>query len=276
MKNKLSLFLSFKQFNLTCFIVLTLNIYSANSEQMLKMPSDSSTTKEVYLTDRQLQSILPSPFFTEKGVPLNVGTISIKAAALPTQSDGKTKMQYNFQLETGLSKTVGLVFGGKALFYDPTVEESMQFPVINTMAKFLVLKSENGLNGFSPFIEFEFPWGRERTHDVYTLVGFATTLSNSCISFNQDIHYSPLEDLTKGSASLLLKVSKRIFLVSEFSGLTQKGARPIFNLLGGIKIELYKSFLLGFAYQLPLTDNRDYSSQYIFQPNLVFQNWLSQ
>jgi hypothetical protein len=275
MNYNLNLFQSFKRFNIACFVIFTINIYSLYGQSIKNTPFDSTSVKELYIIDKQDQINLPFPFFTNIGLPLNVGTFSIKAAALPTQDDGKTKMQYNFQLETGVTKTVGLVFSGKALFYDPTVEESMQFPVIDVLAKFLAFKSDNGLNGFSPFIEFEFPWSNEQTHNVYTLVGFAAMLSNKHFSFNQDIHYNPLENLEKGSISLILKVSKRIFLVAEFSGLAQKEARPIFNLLGGVKIKLYNDFVLGFAYRLPITDNRDYTSQYIFQPDFLFQNWLS-
>ena len=48
-------------------------------------------------------------------------------------------------------------------------------------------------------------------------------------------HYSPLEDLAEGSASLVIKVSKRIFLVSEISGVTEKGERLIFNLIDEVR-----------------------------------------
>ena len=108
------------------------------------------------------------------------------------------------------------------------------------MVQFLVLKSKNGMSGFSPIIEFEFPLGKEATRSVYTLVGFASTISNSHVAFNQVIHYSPLEDLAEGSASLVVKVSKRVFIVSEISGVIEQGAPPIFNLLGGVKLNSIK------------------------------------
>jgi hypothetical protein len=210
----------------------------------------------------QNQMMLPMAFFTHMGLPLNVGTYSLRVAALPTRNEGKTNTQFNFQFETGLSKTVGLFLGGDGLFDDPTLE---------AMVQFLVLKSKNGMNGFSPIIEFEFPLGKEAARTVYTLVGFATTLSNSHLAFNQVLHYSPLEDLAEGSVSLVIKISKRIFLASEISGVTEQGEGPIFNLLAGVKVKLNKYVVLGFAYQLPLTDNRDYSSRYVFQPNIMLQ-----
>ena len=229
---------------------------------MPNMKMDSTTVKKEEMKVGQHQMMLPMPFFTHMGIPYNVGTYGLRLAVLPTINEGKANTEFNFQFETGLTKTVGLFIGGEGLFDDPTLEAMFQF---------LVWKSKNEMNGFSPIIEFEFPLGKEATRSVYTQVGFASTFSNSHVAFNQVLHYSPLEDLAEGSASLLVKISNRIFLVSEISGVVQKDELPIFNLLAGVKIRLNQNFLLGFAYQLPLTTNRNYSSRYVFQPNTVFQ-----
>ena len=127
------------------------------------------------------------------------------------------------------------------------------------------------MNGISPIIEFEFPLAKNATRKVYTQVGFASAFSNAQLAVNQVLHYSPLEDLAEGSISLLAKVSKRIFLVSEISGVVEKNENPIFNLLAGVKFQISQKFFLGIAYQLPPTANRNYSSQYILQPNMVFR-----
>ena len=222
---------------------------------------DTASPKKV-IKEVQHQMMLPMPFFTHMGIPYNVGTYGLRVAALPTRIDGKTTTEFNFQFETGLSKTVGLFIGAEGLFDNTTLEAMFQF---------LVWKSKNGMNGISPIIEFEFPLGKNATRNVYTLVGFASTFSNSHLAVNQVLHYSPLEDLAEGSTSLLVKVSKRIFLVSEISGVIEKNENPVFNLLAGVKFQLTKNLLLGIAYQLPLTTNRDYSSRYVLQPNMIFQ-----
>jgi hypothetical protein len=263
----LSLIRRLIQFTLSCFIVLSISIFEGYGQQI----ADTSDIKQKDSMDIQNNMMIPSAFYTQMGVPINVGNFDLKMAALPTINDGKTKTQFNFQVATGLSKTVTFYLDGKALFYNPMIEESLQFPVIDAMFQFSVLKSENGLCGFSPFIEFEFPWWEAHTRSIYTLVGYAATLSNSHFAFDQVLHYNPLKDLAEGSASLVVKVSKRIFLVSEVSGVTQTNTRPVFNLLGGVKVKFNKDFLLGLAYQIPLTDNRDYSSQYVFQPDIIFQ-----
>ena len=255
--------------SLFCFVVLILNTFSVYSEHNNKINEDTLIAKQNNKEDSQVQIIMPLSFNTPMGIPLNVGMYSIKGAVLPTRIGSNTNAQYNFQVETGLSKTVGLVLGGKALFYDPTIEESVQFPVINTMVQFLDLKSENGKCGFSPFIEFEFPWWKEHSRRVYALIGFAVTLSNLNLSYNQVIHYNPVKNLTEGDASLIVKLSKRIFFVTEIEGINQKGAGPAINILGGLKVKIVKNFLLGFAYQMPLTNNRDYNYQYTFQPDVI-------
>ncbi|WP_395050319.1 hypothetical protein [Flavobacterium sp.] len=247
---------------LSASIFLSISVFSVFGQQMTKMKMDTPSANNGDMKVMQDQTMLPMPFFTHMGIPYSVGTYSLRVAALPTINDGKTNTEFNFQFETGLSKTVGLFIGGEGLFDSTTLEAMFQF---------LVWKSKNGRNGISPIIEFEFPLGKDATRSVYTLVGFASTFSTSNVAFNQVLHYSPLEDLAEGSASVLVKVSKRIFLVSEISGVTEKGAQPIFNLLAGVKFQLNKNILLGVAYQQPLTTNRDYDSQFVFQPNLFFQ-----
>jgi hypothetical protein len=244
------------------FVVFSFGWASTYAQSMPGMKMDTSANKHKGAMNMQNQQMLPMAFFTHMGIPLNVGTYGLRLAMLQTQYEGKSKTQFNFQFETGLSKTVGLFIGGEKLFDDPNLE---------TMFQFLVIKSKNGMSGLSPIIEFEFPLGKEATRHVYTQVGFASTLSNSHVAFNQVLHYSPLEDLAEGSVSAVIKVSKRIFIVSEISGVVEKNTRPVFNLLGGIKVKFNDNFFLGIGYQAPLTENREYSSQYVFQPNIMFQ-----
>jgi hypothetical protein len=247
-------------------IALGLTLYSFASAQdskgmtMSKKAGNTPMHKEG-MADMQ-GMMLPMAFFTHMGMPLNVGTYSLRAAALPTRSEDATHTEFNFQFETGLSKTIGLFLGGEGLFEDATLE---------AMVNFLAWKSQDGMSGFSPLIEFEFPLGKGAKRDVYTLIGFASTFSNTHVAFHQVLHYSPLEDLAEGSAALVIKASKRIFLVPEISGVFEKGTRPISNLLLGVKVKLNNNFLLGFAYQLPLTVNRDYDSQFVLQPHFLFQ-----
>ena len=248
--------------SMASMIIFMGSIFHAKGQQMPGMNMDTSTTNHKNKNKMQDQMMLPMPFFTHMGIPFNVGSYGLRVAALRTKNEGLANSSYNFQFETGLSKTVGLFLGGENLFKDATLE---------SMVQFLVWKSKNGMSGFSPIIEFEFPLGKEATRHVYTLVGFATTISNEHVAFNQVLHYSPIEDLEEGSASLVIKVSKRLFFVTELSGVVQKTESPVFNLLGGIKLKITNNFLLGFGYQLPLTTNRSYSQQYIFQPNILFQ-----
>ena len=228
---------------------------------------DTSANKQKDMKDMQNQMMLPMPFFTHMAMPLEVGSYNVRAAFLPTQIDGKTSTEFNVQFTTGLSKTVGLFLGGSGPFDSPTLE---------AMVQFLVWKSKDGMNAFSPIIEFEFPLGKDAKRSVYTLVGFATTVSNSHLAFNQVLHYSPLEDLAEGSISLVAKVSNRIFLVAEISGVTEKGERPIFNLLGGLKIRLNKSFMIGIGYQHPVTSNSEFTSQYIIQPDMSWKSNMTE
>ena len=252
---------SFIKITFSSFIIFCVSI-SSYSQEMPGMKKDTIAIERKGMQGMKDQMMLPMPFFTHMAIPLDVGSFNVRAALLPTQVAEKTTSEFNVQFTTGLSKTVGLFLGAEGAFDSPTLEAMFQF---------LVWKSKNGMNSFSPIIEFEFPLAKDAERDVYTLVGFATTFSSSRFAFNQVLHYSPLEDLAEGSVSLVAKMSKRIFLVAEISGVTQKAELPIFNLLGGIKMQLYKNIMIGVGYQRPVTTNREFTSQYIIQPDISWR-----
>ena len=136
------------------------------------------------------------------------------------------------------------------------------------MFHFAAIKSKNGMNGFSPLIEFEIP-----THEgIYTQVGFSTTLSNSHIAFHQVIHYGLRENNFEGSVALVYKINKRIFLIVESLGEKKKDEQTIVTVLGGIKIRVNNHLFLAFGVQVPVIKNKDFSSLYIFQPDLELKN----
>ncbi len=133
----------FRKFSLSSFIIFGISIFSAYSQQMQGMNMDTTVVKKNDMKDMQNQMMLPMPFFTHMAMPLKVGSFNLRAALLPTQIDRKTNTEFNVQFTTGLSKTVGLFLGGSGAFDSPTLE---------AMVQFLVWKSKNGMNAFSPII----------------------------------------------------------------------------------------------------------------------------
>ena len=126
------------------------------------------------------------------------------------------------------------------------------------------------MSGFSPIIEFEIPTKKGASR-INTLVGFSTALVKSRFAFNQVLHYNPREDMVDGSAAFVYKVSKKVFFVAEVLGEKMPDQQGIINLLGGVKVKINKNMLLGIGYQQPITKNKDFSSQYIFQPDMEWK-----
>lgn len=265
-KNKmiknLSSIRSFIKFSLSLIIVLGLNTFSGYSQQMPKMNTDSTSDKKSQMNDDEE---IAHPFFSHMGMPEAVGTYSLRFAALATQMEATTKGDFAFHFETGLSKYIGLHIRNDR-FLDNTHSE--------IMFQFAAIRSKDGMNGFSPIIEFEVPTKKGASR-INTLVGFSTAFVTAHFAFNQVFHYDPREDMVEGSASLVYKVSKRIFLVAEIEGEKMPDEQAIFNLLGGVKIKLNNNFMLGIAYQQPVTANKGFSSQYIFQPDVEFKRMSS-
>jgi len=135
------------------------------------------------------------------------------------------------------------------------------------MLQYAAIRSRDGMSGFSPFVELEVPTHKDEQH-AYGLVGFSTMWSTRIIEFNQSLEYSPEEEALEGSVSLVGKVSKRLFPVVEFIMNTANGAKPQNSVIGGLKYRINKNIVFGIGYQIPVTQDREFTHQIFFQTDL--------
>lgn len=241
------------------FLIFLCTIFIGNLSLFAQMPKmdTSATTTTTMPTTTTMDVEIPHPFFTHMGMPEGVGTYSLRTAALLTnQTNGKSKGDFAFHFETGLSKTVGVHIRNDRFLMNPSTE---------IMFQFAVLKSKNGMNGISTLIEFEVPTSKG-VKRINTLVGFSSALSNSRVAFNQVLHYNPRADMVDGSVALVFKASPKVFLVAEILGTRMPDGVVFLNPLAGVKVRLNKYVVLGLGYMKPVTTNKEFSSQTIFQP----------
>ena len=177
----------------------------------------------------------------------------------PRGLTGKTQGDFAFHLETGLTKTIGLHIRNDRFLNSSMTEAMFQFAAIT---------SGDGRSGFAPILEFEFPTHSGAGSRINTLVGQTIKLANSSVAFNQVLHYNPREDTVDWSASFVAVATPQFFPVLEILGEGGTDVLPIVRLLAGFKVRIREGFLLGFAYQLPITKNKDFSSQLVIQPDV--------
>lgn len=199
------------------------------------------------------------PFFSHMGMPEAVGVYSLRLGALVTRTEGNKNGDFAFHFETGLTKFIGVHLRNNGILNEQHTEFMFQFAAV---------RSEDGMSGFAPIIEFEFPTHSGGDQHINTLVGFSTALANSKAAFNQIVHYDPRADAVEGSIALVLKLDTRLFPVVEITGESMPGERPIINLLGGMKVRVNENMLLGIAIQAPVTGNKNFSWQLVFQPDI--------
>jgi hypothetical protein len=199
----------------------------------------------------------PHPFLTHMGVPEGVGVFALRVTALTTRADGKSVGDFGFHLEMGLTKTIGLHIRNDAVRSNSYTEAMFQFAAIT---------SKDGMSGFGPLIEFEFPTHSGAGSRIGSLIGFTTALANPRVSFNQVLHYNPREDAVEGSAALVARIAKGVFPVVEVLGEGGRGATAAIGLLAGLKVRVRDGINLGLAYQFPLSNRRDFTSRVLLQP----------
>ncbi|MCX5800328.1 MAG: hypothetical protein NTX17_02965 [Candidatus Eisenbacteria bacterium] len=198
------------------------------------------------------------PFFTHMGMPEGVGNYTLRLDGTATTGEGKTEGDFGFHLETGLSETIGLHIRNDRVSSNPHTEITFQFAA---------LSSHDRMSGFSPFMEFEIPT-HEGEKTIYTLVGFSTAWATSGFALNQSLEYSPKEEDVEGSASAVVKLSERFFPVVEFIGEAVKGSPPLYTMLGGLKGRISRRVLIGAAYKVPLSSEKEFDSQVLVETDL--------
>jgi hypothetical protein len=236
------------------FIALVVLSSSAHSQDQ---PSPAAKMKMDNMDDNEQE--VAHPFFSHMGMPEAVGVYSLRLGALVTRSEDKTDADFAFHFETGLTKFIGVHLRSDGILDRQHTELMFQFAAI---------RSGDGMSGFAPIIEFEFPTHSGGDQHINTLVGFSTALANSSAAFNQVLHYDPRADMVEGSAAFVLKLGTSLFPVVEMSAEGMPGERPLINLLGGMKLRATESLLLGIGIQAPLTERKDFSWQLVFQTDI--------
>lgn len=171
-----------------CFIVLGIFEFSASAQQPMPKPSKASPQQTTKADDSEMSDDdveIAHPFFTHMGMPERVGVYSLRLVGLSNRVDGRSKGDFGFHFETGLTKYIGIHVRNDS-FLDRTRSE--------VMLQFAAIRSKDGMSGFSPIIEFEIPTRRGGGSRINSLVGFSTALVNKRAAFNQVIHYNPRED----------------------------------------------------------------------------------
>jgi hypothetical protein len=238
--------------------IFGLHAYSQQKPMNQKPPAAVKTQNEPEDTGAmEEEEELPHAFFTHEGLPDAVGSFSLRTSALVMRTDGATKGDFAFHLETGLTKRIGLHIRNDR-FLDNTRSE--------VMFQYAAITSKNGQSGFAPIIEFEFPTRRGGGSRINTLVGFTTKFANSRSAFNSVVHYNPREDMVESSASFVFKAgSSRFYPVIEVLTEFARREGPVISLVGGLKVRVSKKWIVGFGFQAPVTTRKDFSSQAIFQ-----------
>jgi hypothetical protein len=133
------------------------------------------------------------PFFSHMGMPEGVGIYSLRLGALVTRTEGNKDGDLPFHFETGLTKSIGVHLRNDRILNSQHTELMFQFAAV---------RSEDGMSGFAPMIEFEFPTHSAGDQHINTLVGFSTALANTKAAFNQVMHYDPRTEMVEGAPRL--------------------------------------------------------------------------
>jgi len=239
--------------------IINQSVFSQSNDTM-KMQQQPPNKEKSMKMGNEMEEVA-HPFFSHMGVPDVVGSFNLRLSGLFTNNGGKNDGDFAFHFETGLTNFVGIHIRNDG-FLDRDHTE--------LMFQFAALRSKDGMSGFSPLIEFEFPTKPGGDRHTNVLVGFTTALANSKMAFNQALHYNSRTEEYEVNGAFVVKVGSRIYPVVEIFGEALPHEMPLFNILGGIKIRVSKKLIIGVALQAPVTTRKDFTWQLVFQPDFEF------
>lgn len=219
-------------------------------------PASAQDGKMPLAAEKEAEEV-PHPFFTHMGLPEGVGVYSLRVLGLASSADGRNAGDFAFHLETGITERIGLHIRNDRFRNNEKTEAMLQFAAY---------VSKDGMTGFAPLIEFEFPTKKGASR-INSLVGFTTSTGTDSWAFNQVVHYDPREDMVDASVALVVKAGRFVSPVVELLGEGGEGQTSAVSVLAGIKVRVREGILLGFAYQLPITDRREFTRQAVFGPD---------
>lgn len=204
---------------------------------------------------------LVHPFLAHMGLPDEPGEVSLRVTSIEQRMSGKSDGTFGFHIEAGITDRLGLHLRNDGLGNHEYSE---------MMVQYAVLKSQSGLSGVAIIGELEFPTGDTTDRNSKTLFGISFAHQwKSILGVNSVIHYSTQEEMAEWEIAFVSRLTENIYPVLEFRGETSKDMSHS-NALFAWKFKLPKDQTIGVGYQIPISPEREYDSQFLLQAEFGF------
>ena len=200
------------------------------------------------------------PFLAHMGLPERQNEVNLRITSIQIRDNGEVKGDLAVHIEAGLVDKLGLHIRSDGV-------QSEDFSEI--MLQYAVLADRTLSNGVSIFGQINFPTGPTTKDEVQGLIGISARLTApDILTWDGNVHYNMQEAMIELESSFVFRLNNRYYTVLETRG-HLNDERELYILPAMIfRIDQGQSF--GVGLQVPVTDQREYDSQALFQYSVVF------
>jgi hypothetical protein len=201
------------------------------------------------------------PFLAHMALPDNPGEMSLRVTPFQERFDGVIEQDLGLHLEAGLMRNLGIHIRSDGIKTSPYSE---------VMLMYSFLHDASMSNGMSVFGQISIPTGPVESNALKYLFGLSGRLTIPKIMvMDANIHVNLADKMAEYESSFILKASEMIYPELELRGEITEEATSLYSLLG-LKFRVADKIALGLGYQIPITKEREYDSQFLLTLGLAF------
>ncbi len=201
------------------------------------------------------------PFLTHMALPDPQGEMSLRVTPFQERYDGVVEQDLGLHLEAGLLRNLGLHIRSDGIKTSPYSE---------VMLMYSFLHDASLSKGMSVFGQVSLPTGPVESNKLKYLFGLSGRLTIPKIMvMDANIHVNLADKMAEYESSFIFKASEMIYPELELRGEITEEATSLYSLIG-LKFRIADEIALGLGYQIPITKEREYDSQFLLTLGMAF------
>jgi hypothetical protein len=208
-----------------------------------------------------MHDMFAHPFLTHMALPDAPGEMSLRVTPFQERYDGVVEQDLGLHLEAGLLRNLGLHIRSDGIKTSPYSE---------VMLMYSFLHDASLSNGMSVFGQVSLPTGSVKSNKLKYLFGLSGRLTIPKIMvMDANMHVNLADKMAEYESSFIFKASEMIYPELELRGEITEEATSLYSLFG-LKFRVADEIALGLGYQIPITKEREYDSQFLLTLGMAF------
>lgn len=221
----------------------------------------TSTATGQEIKNNEMGDMFVHPFLTHMALPDKPGEMSLRLTPFQQRMDSVVTQDLGMHIEAGLLPNLGIHIRSDGI-------KTSQYSEVMLMYSFLHDASFH--NGLSVFGQVSLPTGPVKSNKLKYLFGLSGRLTiPEIMVMDANMHVNPADKMAEYESSFAFRASKMLYPELELRGEITENGTSLYSLYG-LKFRVADEIALGVGYQIPITKEREYDSQFLLTLGMAF------